>query len=161
LELSVELGMVKTESHLSLRHIKFPFVAAPDPSGSKRGAASQNLRSRSHDQAIVARATVKPESEPGSCEQNRQAEREQPDSDAIDFSARAKPDSAYGEDRDSYWLEHHALYIPGPTAQPAPDGHDDSGEPGSAAENAVEDSDPASANGPPLLIGTTAGRSRA
>src|SRR5262249_24185813 len=49
-----------------------------------------------------------------------------------------KPQTAHGKDRDSNRLEDGPLLVLGPTAQAAPDGRENAGETGEAAENAVQ-----------------------
>ena len=58
-----------------------------------------------------------------------------------DRALGADPQRAHQEDRDRHRLKNRALHVLGPAAQAAPDGDEDSGKPGDAAEHAVEESD--------------------
>src|SRR5262249_7334400 len=49
-----------------------------------------------------------------------------------------KPQTAHGEDRDPNRLEDGPLLVLGPTTKAAPDGRENAGEAGEAAENAVQ-----------------------
>jgi hypothetical protein len=51
------------------------------------------------------------------------------------------PQRAHQEGRHRHRLKYRALHVLGPAAQAAPDGDEDSGEPGDAAEHAIEEAD--------------------
>ena len=71
----------------------------------------------------------------------RQSDQEQLDRVRGDRALGADPQRAHHKGRDRHRLKHRALHLLGPAAQAAPDGDEDSGKPGNAAEHAVEEAD--------------------
>src|SRR5215831_11784324 len=85
--------------------------------------------------------SIEPKAEPCSREQRRQADDKEPTGLDRDGAFDAEPEGAHGEDRHSDRLKHCALLVLGPATHSAPDGGENAGKAGEAAQHAIEKTD--------------------
>src|SRR5262245_66290842 len=82
--------------------------------------------------------SIELQSQPRPDQQCREADDEEPNGVGRYRAVDPKPQTAHGEDRDPNRLEDGPLLVLGPTTKAAPDGRENAGEAGEAAENAVQ-----------------------
>src|SRR5262245_22812014 len=82
--------------------------------------------------------SIELQSQPRPGQQCRKANDKEPDGVGRYRAADSQPQTAHGEYRDSNRLEDRPLLVLGPTTNAAPDGRENAGEAGEAAENAVQ-----------------------
>src|SRR5215470_834182 len=82
--------------------------------------------------------SIELQSQPRPGQQCRKADDKEPNGVGRYRAVDPQPQTAHGEYRHSNWLEDRALLVLGPTTNTAPDGRENAGKTGEAAENAVE-----------------------
>src|SRR5262249_11409429 len=86
--------------------------------------------------------SVELQSQPRPSKQHGKAEDEEPDGFARYRPLHPEPQPAHREYGDADRLEHGALLVLPPAAHAGPNGRENACQPGEAAENAIEKSDP-------------------
>src|SRR6516162_4757640 len=114
-----------------------------------RPATGQGPASESRLHPGVHRALIPATSLPAMPE----ADAKEPDGVGRYRAADPQPQPAHGEYRDPDRLENRALLILGPTTKTAPDGRENAGEAGEAAENTIQKAHARIGGGTPGLDG--------
>src|SRR5215510_786354 len=82
--------------------------------------------------------SIELQSQPGPGQQCRKTDAKEPDGVGRYRAVDPQPQTAHGEYRHSNRLEDGPLLVLGPTTKAAPDGRENAGKTGEAAENAVQ-----------------------